>query len=158
MSGSRFNKILVVATEFLCALLLILIAVLTIAQVIMRYVFSYPFTWSEELSIAAFIYLAFLGIGVAFAQNKHLWVEAFVEMLPQPIRKVVNGIVLALTAAFLLLVGALMVKVMFVTSKVGITTAALEIPKAFIYLSLPLGFALFLIQVLRRLRNLGRAQ
>jgi TRAP-type transport system small permease protein len=158
MSESKFNKILVGIAEFLCALLLIFIAVLTISQVIMRYVFSYPFTWSEELSIAAFIYLAFLGIGVAFAQNRHLWVEAFVDMLPPSVRKVVDGIVLGLTAGFLLLVGVLMVKVMFVTSKVGITTAALEIPKALIYLSLPLGFALFLIQVLMKLRNLGRAQ
>jgi C4-dicarboxylate transporter, DctQ subunit len=156
MSGNRFNEVLVRATEVVCALLLILIALLTIAQVIMRYVFSYPFTWSEELSIAAFIYLGFLGIGAAYAQDKHLWVDAFVGMLPESARKVVDGIVLVLTAGFLLLVGALMIKVMIVTSKVGITTAALEIPKAFIYLSLPVGCILYLIQVVRKFWRLGR--
>ncbi|HVN97374.1 MAG TPA: TRAP transporter small permease [Syntrophorhabdaceae bacterium] len=158
MNGKRLNEVLVGTAEILCALLLILIAVLTIAQVIMRYVFSYPFTWSEELCIAAFIYLAFLGIGVAYSQDRHLWVDAFLVMLPQTVRTIVDRIVLGLSAGFLLFVSALMIKVMVVTSKVGITTAALEIPKAFIYLSLPLGMILFFVQVVRKFRKLGRPQ
>jgi len=158
MSWNRFNELLVETVEIICALLLIFIAVLTIGQVIMRYIFNNPFTWSEELSIAAFIYLAFLGVGAAYAKDRHLWVDAFVVALPRRMGIIVNGFVLVLSAIFCILVSILMIKVIVVTWKVGITTAALEIPRAFIYLSLPLGCILFLIQVLSKFRRLGRMQ
>jgi len=158
MRWNRVSERIVAVAEIISALFLLLIAGLTIAQVVMRYVFSYPFTWTEELSIAAFIYLGFIGIGVAYAQGRHLWVDAFVGMLPASLRKVVDGIVLGLSSAFLLILIVLMIQVMIVTSKVGITTAALQLPRAVIYLSLPMGCILFLIQVVRRFWGLGRTQ
>jgi C4-dicarboxylate transporter, DctQ subunit len=158
MSWSRFSEVLMRATELVCALLLIFIAVLTVAQVIMRYVFNNPFTWSEELAIAAFVYMTFLGVSVAYAQDRYLWVDAFVAALPRAMATVVNVLVLALSAGFLILVSILMIKVMVVTWKMGITTAALEIPRAFIYLSLPSGCVLFLIQVLSKFQRLRRTQ
>lgn len=156
MSGAKVDKILVKGTEIFCALLLLLIALLTIAQVIMRYVFNYPFTWTEELSIAAFTYLGFMGIGTAYAKGRHLWVDALLVVLPARIRKVVEAIVLGLTSAFLLLVIVLMVKVMIVTTKMEIMTAALQLPMAIIYLSLPIGCMLFLIQVVKKFWSLER--
>jgi TRAP-type C4-dicarboxylate transport system permease small subunit len=158
MRWNRCCEVLVRTTEIICALLLISIAALTVAQVVMRYVFNNPFVWSEELSIAAFIYMTFLGISVAYAKDRHLWVDAFVAVLPRTAAIIVNSLILALSAGFFILVSILMVKVMVVTWNMGITTAALEIPRAFIYLSLPLGCVLFLIQVLEKFRKLGRTQ
>ena len=156
MRWDRFNELLVRTVEVVCALLLVFIAVLTVAQVMMRYIFNNPFVWSEELAIAAFVYMTFLGVSVAYARNRHLMVDAFVAMLPQRAANVLNGFVLALSAGFFITLGTLMVKIMIVTWKVGLTTAALEIPRAFIYLSLALGCLLFLIQVLSRFRGLRR--
>lgn len=158
MGWNRFNELLVRTVETICALLLVFIAVLTVAQVVMRYVFNNPFVWSEELAIAAFIYMTFFGVSVAYARNRHLMVDAFVAMLPHRAANVLNGIVLALSAGFFITLGILMVKVMIVTWKVGLTTAALEIPRAFIYLSLALGCLLFLIQVLSRFQGLRRVR
>jgi TRAP-type C4-dicarboxylate transport system permease small subunit len=154
MKWNRVNEILVSVFETLCAGFLFLIAGLTIAQVIMRYVFNYPFTWSEELAIAAFIYLGFIGIGVAYAQGRHLHVDALVVILPKSIRKVIEGIALGFSAIFLLVVIVQMIKLIIVTSKVGINTPALQLPKAIIYVSLPIGCLLFLIQVVRKFWNL----
>lgn len=154
MKWNRVNEILVSVFETFCAGFLFLIAGLTIAQVIMRYVFNYPFTWSEELAIAAFIYLGFIGIGVAYAQGRHLYVDALVVILPKSIRKVIEGIALGLSAIFLLVVIVQMIKLIIVTSKVGINTPALQLPKAIIYVSLPIGCLLFLIQVVRKFWNL----
>jgi TRAP-type C4-dicarboxylate transport system permease small subunit len=154
MKWNRVNEILVSVFETLCAGFLFLIAGLTIAQVIMRYVFNYPFTWSEELAIAAFIYLGFIGIGVAYAQGRHLYVDALVVILPKSIRKVIEGIALGFSAIFLLVVIVQMIKLIIVTSKVGINTPALQLPKAIIYVSLPIGCLLFLIQVVRKFWNL----
>jgi TRAP-type C4-dicarboxylate transport system permease small subunit len=154
MKWNRVNEILVSVFETLCAGFLFLIAGLTIAQVIMRYVFNYPFIWSEELAIAAFIYLGFIGIGVAYAQGRHLHVDALVVILPKSIRKVIEGIALGFSAIFLLVVIVQMIKLIIVTSKVGINTPALQLPKAIIYVSLPIGCLLFLIQVVRKFWNL----
>ena len=154
MKWNRVNEILLSVFEAICAGFLLLIAGLTIAQVAMRYVFNYPFTWSEELAIAAFIYVGFIGIGVAYAQGRHLYVDALVVILPRSIRKVIEGIALGFSAIFLLVVIEQMIKLMIVTYKVGINTPALQLPKAIIYVSLPIGCLLFLIQVVRKFWSL----
>jgi C4-dicarboxylate transporter DctQ subunit len=144
--------------EFICALFLFLIAGLTIAQVILRYIFNYPLIWSEELSIIVFIYLGFIGIGVAYAQGRHLYVDALLGMLPKSIRRVIEGIALGCSTIFLLVVIVQMIKVMMVTSKVGITTPALLLPMSVINVSLPIGCLLFLMQVVRRFWNLRKME
>jgi len=154
MKWNRVNEVLVSVFETTCAGFLFLIAGLTIAQVAMRYVFNYPFTWSEELAIAAFIYLGFMGIGVAYAQGRHLHVDALLVILPKSIRKVIEGIALGFSAIFLLVVIVKMIDLMIVTYKVGINTPALQLPKAIIYVSLPIGCLVFLIQVIRKFWNL----
>jgi TRAP-type C4-dicarboxylate transport system permease small subunit len=156
MKLSRVNERSIAVAEIICALFLLLIAGLTIAQVILRYIFNYPLIWSEELSILVFIYLGFIGIGVAYAQGRHLYVDALLVTLPKSIRKVIEGIALGFSCVFLLVVIVQMIKVMLVTSKVGITTPALLLPMIVIYVSLPIGCLLFLIQVVRRFWNLRR--
>jgi C4-dicarboxylate transporter DctQ subunit len=156
MKLSRVNERSIAVAEVICALFLFLIAGLTIAQVILRYIFNYPLIWSEELSILVFIYLGFIGIGVAYAQGRHLYVDALLVTLPKSIRRVIEGIALGFSCVFLLVVIVQMIKVMLVTSKVGITTPALLLPMIVIYVSLPIGCLLFLIQVVRRFWNLRR--
>jgi TRAP-type C4-dicarboxylate transport system permease small subunit len=156
MKMAKFNDRLLSVVESICAGFMVVIAGLTITQVILRYIFSYPLVWSEELSILVFIYLGFIGIGLAYAQGKHLYVDALLVMLPRPIRKVIEGIALGFSAIFLLVVIEQMIKLIIVTYKVGINTPALQLPKAFIYISLPIGCLLFLIQVVRRFWNLRR--
>jgi C4-dicarboxylate transporter, DctQ subunit len=155
MNDNRWDKWLITGAEIACSLFLLVIAGLTFGQVIMRYVFSYPLIWSEELSIAAFIYLGFIGIGAAYARGRHLWVDALLVVLPRPIRKVIDVIILALSSVFLLMVIGLTAKIMMTTIKIGTATAALQIPMWAIYLSLPIGCILFLAQVLRGFRRIG---
>jgi C4-dicarboxylate transporter DctQ subunit len=156
MNKAKFIEFLFKLVEIFCAGFLFLIALFTIAQVIMRYMFSYSFTWSEELSIALFAYIGFIGIGVAYSQNKHLYVDALIAILPQSIRKVIDSIALALTIIFLVVVIFQIVKIMNASSKVEITTPALQLPMVYIYLSIPVGCLLFLIQVVKRFWNLLR--
>src|SRR4030042_4073030 len=156
MKLSRGNERSITVAEVICALFLFLIAGLTIAQVILRYIFNYPLIWSEELSILVFIYLGFIGIGVAYAQGRHLYVDALLVMLPKSVRRVIEGIALGFSTVFLLVVIVQMIKVMMGTSKVGLTTPALLLPMIVIYVSLPIGCILFLMQVVKRFWNLGR--
>lgn len=156
MNKAKLGELLFRLVEIICAGFLFLIAVLTIAQVIMRYIFNYSFTWSEELSIALFAYLGFIGIGVAYSQSRHLYVDALIVILPRSVRKIIDSIALGLTISFLIVVIFQMVKVMIATSNVGLTTPALLLPMGYIYLSVPVGCLLFLTQVVKKFWNLWR--
>jgi TRAP-type transport system small permease protein len=58
--------------EVLCVLLLLLLLGLVSLQVVMRYVFSAPLVWSEELARMVFVYLTFVGAGLAFLRGENL--------------------------------------------------------------------------------------
>ena len=139
MNRTKLNNSLLKVVEILCAGFLLVIALLTITQVIMRYIFSYSFSWSEEISIALFAYIGFIGIGAAYSQDRHLYVDALIAILPKAVRKVVDAIALGLSIIFLIVVIYQMVKVMITTYKVGLTTPALLLPMVYIYLSIPIG-------------------
>ena len=61
----RFADGLTAALEYLSMACIVIMAILVIAQVVLRYIFNDPLTWSEEMSRIVFIYLAFIGIGAA---------------------------------------------------------------------------------------------
>jgi TRAP-type C4-dicarboxylate transport system permease small subunit len=155
MAEPKFLDRLMAVFEVFSAGCLLVITGLTIAQVIMRYVFNYPFIWSEEVAILAFIYLGFTGIGVAYAQRRHLYIDTLLVTIPKSIVKVINGVVLTVSSLFLVVVIVETIQLMFAVSETGMTTAALELPMAVVHLSVPIGLLFYLIQVLRRFRNLG---
>ena len=53
------------AVETVLALLMLLLIGLVSAQIFMRYVMHSPLTWSEELARMTFVYLTFIGAGLA---------------------------------------------------------------------------------------------
>src|SRR5678816_1188047 len=53
-----------------------------IAQVVLRYLFNNPLTWSEELARYLFIWCAFLGWLVASRRHSHLAMTFVVDRLP----------------------------------------------------------------------------
>ncbi|MBL8890872.1 MAG: TRAP transporter small permease [Planctomycetaceae bacterium] len=60
-----------------CLAVLILVAILgtMFAQVVARYVFRAPFSWSEELSRLGLIWMTFLSAAYVMSQRRHLAVD-----------------------------------------------------------------------------------
>lgn len=65
--------------QILIAIFLGIMIFLVFANVVLRYVFSSGFAWSEEIARICFIYLVYLGTIDAFRDNRHLGVEMLVE-------------------------------------------------------------------------------
>jgi len=151
----KIIELLTSVFEIFSAACLLFITGLVITQVVMRYVFNYPLTWSEELAIITFIYLGFMGIGCAYAERKHLYIDALLVMIPKSVVKVINCVVLSLSTLFLIILVGETIKTIIIISKMGMTTTALELPMFVIHLSVPVGCLFFLIQVVRRFDNLG---
>ena len=55
-----------------------------LAQVVFRYVFGSPLTWSEELARYLFIWCAFLGWIVASRRRSHLAMTFVADRMPRP--------------------------------------------------------------------------
>jgi TRAP-type C4-dicarboxylate transport system permease small subunit len=60
------------------------------AQVILRYVFNSPLTWSEELARYLFIWCAFLGWIIASRKGSHLAMTFVAERLPPRVQAAVT--------------------------------------------------------------------
>lgn len=76
--GSLPTRVVELATLLL---ILTLIGLVT-AQVFMRYVMKSPLTWSEEAARMAFVWLTFLGAGVAFSRRQNLRISILLDALP----------------------------------------------------------------------------
>lgn len=77
---------------------------LTFGQVVLRYGFGRPLTWAEEVSRYLFVWVVFVGAGVAARYRGHIALDFLVNRFPPRPRHVVAMIMGVLSLAMLLLV------------------------------------------------------
>ena len=77
-----------------------------IAQVVLRYIFNNPLTWSEELARYLFIWCAFLGWLVASRRHSHLAMTFVVDRLPGSVQTLIGVLIQAATLWFAWLLGS----------------------------------------------------
>lgn len=65
--------------DTLTALVMGTLALITFANVLVRYFTDQSFAWTEEISVFLMIVLALVGASVAFARNHHIRIEFFVN-------------------------------------------------------------------------------
>lgn len=75
-----------------------LIVLISLGNVIARYLTSQSFAATEEFSIALLIVLTFLGSSTAFAFDRHIRVGFFVDRLPRAGRRAAGWMSFVLTA------------------------------------------------------------
>lgn len=81
------NSIDVIVDGFGALLMFLLIAV-TFYQVVIRYVFKAPSSWSEESARYLMIWLAMIGSAMALRHKEHVWIDTFIKSLSQEMRKI----------------------------------------------------------------------
>lgn len=60
----------------------------TIGNVILRFVFNSPIPWGEEVSLALYVWVVFVGASSAMKRNGHIGIDYFVDRMPQGLKKV----------------------------------------------------------------------
>ena len=76
--------------ETLIALLLGLMTIITFANVVARFVFNSNILWALELTVFLFAWLVLLGASYAVKTHAHLGVDAIVNTLAAPARRVLG--------------------------------------------------------------------
>jgi TRAP-type C4-dicarboxylate transport system permease small subunit len=94
-SSTKAVKIILIA-------MVVVMTVLVIMQVLLRYLFSSAFSWTEEIARYLMIWVSFLGAGLALQQGLHIGVEALVMRLSRRGRRRVSLVSKAAVLLFLI--------------------------------------------------------
>jgi len=140
--------------EWLIALLLAAMTLLTFTQVVLRYVFNSGFTWTLQLTSVMFAGMIFIGISYGVRVGAHIGVDAIVKMLPPKPRRFTSvlAVLLCMLYAGLVIYGS-MIYVMKMKSA-GIEMDDLPIQIWIARSILPIGFILLCLRFLPILANL----
>ncbi len=144
--------------KYLGGFLVLLMAVMTVDVlwgVFTRYVMGSQASWSEELARYLMIWIGILGAAYASGQRLHLAIDLLKPKLTPAKAKSVNffiaGCVIFFAVTVMLIGGG---RLMFITQKLGQVSPALNIPKFWIYLVIPLSGIFILIYQFMLLRDL----
>jgi TRAP-type transport system small permease protein len=125
------------------------------AQVVARYVFRAPITWSEELARFGLIWLAFVAATFVMADGRHIVVDVVSRFLSRRGRLIldcVSGVVVVVTCLVLLPAGG-----QFAWQMGGVKSSALGIPMSWWYAAPVMGLILLAlhsgVEVLLTLRR-----
>ena len=130
----------------LASLLLAVICVLGLWQVLARFVFSQPSTWTEEAMRRLLIWCVMLGVVVAFRRGALVSVDLMLRLSRGWWKRLVRG---AITLSSLAFLGVLLWFGFDLAWRVRFQTfASMELSMAWAYAALPVGAALALVAVL----------
>jgi len=119
--------------------------VVVFAQVVWRFVFNDPFSWSEELARYLQVWIVLLASSVCIREGSHLMVDYLVHYLPFSCKKYLKLFVTLLMMVFITVLVVYGIKMM------GATTArspALNIPMSAVYLVFPIAGILMWLESL----------
>ena len=111
---------------WLCQAILLGLFCLITMQIVLRYGFSFSFSWAEELARYALIWMILLGVGLLVRLDDHLAIPSFQTVLPARLRLAAQAAVHLATAyigALLLLEGYARAEDMDFMQAVGLGTS-----------------------------------
>jgi TRAP-type C4-dicarboxylate transport system permease small subunit len=132
--------------ELIMAASSLVLSVVTLLQVISRFILKNPIAWGQDVVRLSFIYLVFWGGAYCVKEKGHLNIDILLTAVKGKTRYIIEfliNIVLLAFFAFIIYYG-------FIFTKTGVTQKApyLDIPMSIYYLSLPTaGILMFYYQI-----------
>ncbi len=132
--------------EFILVILFAFMAVMNFINVVARYALASSFSFTEEITITAFVWVSMIGVAAGYKRVAHLGMSFVVDNMPkkvQPFMALFSMFCSALLMAILLKCG-----IDYVANQValGSRTAALNMPMWVQGLSIPVGSFFCLIR------------
>lgn len=143
---------------YLSTVTLLIFTVLTVTQVVMRYILGSPLTWSEEIARLALVWFVYTSASYAVRYQRHVKFNVLTKMLGRRIplaERALQIVVFILWLAFLLLILVLSIQMVIAQYRTGQVSAAAQIPMYLAYIGLPLGLALMSFRVIQHLVRAG---
>lgn len=147
--GSKILHFLDNIESYICRTLLATFVVLLFMQIIFREFANYSFSWTEELSTYMFVWFVFFGASYAAKMSAHNRVTFQLKFLSHRGVQIVEGIADLFWIAFN--VYFIYLSYDFVFNKMNLfwKSQTLGVPMKYIYMILPLAFALMTFRILQ---------
>lgn len=144
----KFDDVFLGAIRVAAALLLVTMFIVIIFEVIARHVLTRPAFWTEELARYTMFYMVLIGSAVATRQEQHPALTFVIKKFSARFRSLWTFIIDSLIF-FVLIVVLVEGYKMAVEEWIG-ETAALRIPFFWVYLALPIGAFLMMVQIIAK--------
>jgi TRAP-type C4-dicarboxylate transport system permease small subunit len=145
--------------EWILSLGIILIAVVTIVNVICRTVLNASLTFAEELSQFFIILVTFIGLGYAASKGRHIRMSALYDQLGRRARKFLMLVIASTTSALMFLLAYYSIRYIATVASLGSVSPALQVPIYIVYCAVPAGLFIAGVQyALTVARNLSETE
>jgi len=146
----KINKQISKVEEIFIIVLLASITIVMTLQVVSRFIFQSPLTWSQEITLFLMDYLCFFSADVALYKDSHIKVDFFVDRMSEKLAKIVMAFV-----------GIVMCVILFIVFRFSITSVikqinhtiggVLQIRKSFWILPLTITFPLMILKIIEKI-------
>jgi TRAP-type C4-dicarboxylate transport system permease small subunit len=136
-------------------ILLFAVQVLVVfSQVVWRFVFNDPFSWSEELARYLQVWLILLASSVCIRKGRHLAVDFATHVLPFRINKILKQIIMVCIMGFTWILIVFSVQMILIT--IHQITPAMRVPILVVYSAFPVaGICMFMESLIVFLKLVG---
>lgn len=145
--------------EFFMIPLIFAMSIIIFIQVVMRYVFQNSLTWSEELARYLFVWLVYFSVSYTARREKHIRIDAAINLYPKAARPVVELISEIIVLAFSIFIAVTGVTVFQKITASGQISPAIGLPMQFVYAAPLIGFLLTAIRqvqcIIRKVKGLS---
>ena len=142
--GTKILSKIRASNKYISATILVAIMLITIAQVLMRSIFSIPFVGIEELSRYLFISFIFLGLSYYNRIDGHIKLEGLQKNLPLKVKRII-GIIIHVSSVIVF--GIITFSAIYTSlTNYNSTTQTLAIPFWLFFLPTIVGFALLTVE------------
>ena len=132
--------------KILAIILFLFVILLTISQVLSRYVLKFPIAFSDEVSRFLFIWISFMGAAMVMKDDEHIRLDIITESLSPFMQLVLKNTIQLMIFIFCLTVTIQGVKLLHVAAKQVAPVS--RISMGIVYSVIPLSFALMSIYAL----------
>lgn len=136
MVGKKLNSAIEKLLETIITVCLLVTVLLTLVQVVYRFILKSSLPWSQEVVMIAFVYSILFGAALAFKNLDHLTVDIFENAKPilSFIMNVISYISILSIILILIIFGASLVRDNLESAQI---VGFLPIKKAYVYMALP---------------------
>lgn len=141
----RLEGWIVTVNRAVVAVVLAIVFTIVFINVVGRYGFGTSFAWVEEVARHLMILGAFCGAGLALREGRLVAITTVADLLPEKYALALRWAIVAVMFAFMAVMGWLGIQ--FVEFGWNKETMSTGISRGIPYLAIPIGCALFLIQL-----------
>ena len=143
--------------DWLTVIIMALLALITFANVLVRYFTNASFAWTEEVSVFLMIVLAMVAGSAAVARNRHIRIEYFADSGPEARQRALAKFGAAMVALLFGLLAVLSARVLWDDVQYDETSPGIGVPQWWYTMWLPILSVAIMGRAIGLMRRGGRA-